>query len=259
MRRKVGLIGFSIIATIAFSHLNAAPLGASKMTPEQREEANRIRRERMRRNSGGTVFNLAAQKGVIMFLNAQDKVPSAPLDKRINTMRDFFSTKFVLKQWKKPITLSNAQATLEESKANAAVFIVDDPSVPVTILSAPETKWIFLNVAALNADSPDPKLLMERTRRELWRALGFLMNGSLAEVCVMRAVTSLKELDELGAEAPSSGPIVQISRRMKDIGVTPIQRATYYRALREGWAPMPTNVYQRALYDKYQQEIKSRK
>jgi hypothetical protein len=256
MKNSMNVI-FAVSCIFTFS-LFAQSTGLKRvagMTDEQKAEYARQRTEAMRRRTGGSVINYAAQKGEVLFLNAQKRVPAEPLAKRIDTMKELFCSSFSLKEWNKPITLANAQATLDECKANAAVFIVDDPSIPVTILSAPETKWIFLNVAALAKDGADDQKLMERTRRELWRTLGYMLgNDSVADVCVMKAVTSLKELDEIGAEAPSSGPIILIARRLKSIGVMPYQRVPYSRALREGWAPMPTNEIQRAVYERFQSE-----
>lgn len=228
------------------------------MSEQEKAAYYAARKARKQAITGGQVVNYAAQKGVVCFLNAQKRVPAEPLEKRLLSMRDYFHSRFELKAWDKPITLANAEETLKACGANAAVFIVDDPTIPVTVLSAPETNWIFLNVAALAADKPDEKKLMERTRRELWRTVGFMLgNASLADVCVMKSVKSLKELDELGAEAPSSGPLIFISRQLRDIGVEPYQVSSYARALREGWAPMPTNEVQKAVYERYLEEKKS--
>ena len=225
------------------------------MSAEEKEAYLKARAEAKRQRTGGMVFNYATMKGEVAFLNTQKRVPSEPLATRVRTMADYFCSNFKLKEWKNPVSLANAEETRVKSGANAAVFIVDDPSIPVTILTAPETRWCFLNVAALAADNPDDKKLLARTRRELWRTLGFMLgNDSVADVCVMKAVNSLKELDELGAEAPSSGPLILVSRRLRAIGVEPFTRATYSRALREGWAPMPTNELQRAVYDRWMEQ-----
>ena len=222
------------------------------MTEAQKAEYYAARKAYKQSLTGGMVDNYAVQKGDVFFLNAQKRVSAEPLVKRIASMTDYFRCRFSLKPWDKPITLKNAAETLKECGGNAAVFIVDDPTMPVTILSAPETNWIFLNVSALAADKPDEKKLMERTRRELWRTVGFMLgNASVADVCVMKSVKSLKDLDELGAEAPSSGPLIFISRHLKEIGVEPYQTSSYARALREGWAPMPTNELQKAVYERY--------
>lgn len=222
------------------------------MSEKEREEYYAARKAYKQSMTGGRINNFATQKGDVYFLNAQKRVPAEPLAKRIQSMTDYFRSRFSVKAWDKPITLDNAAATLKECGGNAAVFIVDDPKIPVAILSAPETNWIFLNVAALAADKPDAEKLMERTRRELWRAIGFMLgNGSVADVCVMKSVNSLEELDNLGAEAPSSGPLIFISRRLRAIGVEPYQCTTYAKALQEGWAPMPTNEIQKAVYERY--------
>lgn len=230
----------------------------SRMNEQQKAEYYQKRKEYKQQLTGGFVENRAVMKGEIVFLNAQKRVPVEPLAKRIESMADYFRCNFSIRAWDKPVTLATAEETLKASGANAAVFVVDDPAIPTTILSAPETKWIFLNVAALAADKPSDEKLLDRTRRELWRTVGFMLgNGSAADVCVMKPVTSLKELDNLGAEAPSSGPLIMVSRRLKDIGVVPYERTSYSRALREGWAPMPTNELQKAVYERYMEMKKN--
>ena len=260
-------VSFSVVAVILSAALGAAasaPVVAmppkrslTGMSAEEKEAYLKARADAKRQRTGGIIVNYATMKGEVAFLNVQKKVPAEPLAVRVKTMADYFCSNFTLKDWAEPVTLANAEATLAKAGVNAAVFIVDDPSIPVTILTAPETRWCFLNVAALAADKPDDKKLLSRTRRELWRAVGFMLgNDSVAEVCVMKAVNSLKELDELGAEAPSSGPLILVSRRLRAIGVEPFTRATYSRALREGWAPMPTNELQRAVYDRWMEQKK---
>lgn len=255
----VTVTALAVVGLAAAPELKRVPKKDTRgMTEAEKEEYYRQRREYKHQLTGGFVENYAVMKGEVVFLNAQKRVAAEPLEKRIGTMAEYFRCKFLLKGWEKPITLANAAETLKACGANAAVFVVDDPTMPVTILSAPETNWIFLNVAGLAADKPDATKLLDRTRRELWRAAGFLLgNGSVADVCVMKSVGSLKELDELGAEAPSSGPLIVMSRRLKQIGVEPYQRSSYSRALREGWAPMPTNEIQKAVYERYQEMKKN--
>ena len=209
----------------------------------------------MRKRSGGIVVNYAAMKGQVLFLNTQKRVPADPLAKRIKVMADAFMSRFELKEWENPISITNATDTLKAAAANAAVFIVDDPSLPATLLTAPEGNFAFINVAALAKDGANGQKLMERTRRELWRAIGYLFTAdSFADVCVLNTVTSLEQLDNLGAEAPSQGPQILMHRHLGKIGVKPFQRSTYRRALEEGWAPMPTNDLQRAVYEKWMKE-----
>jgi len=257
-------IVFAVILATVSASFAAEPLkpvpkrDTRNMTEQQKAEYYAARKAYKQSITGGIVRNYATQKGDVFFLNAQKRVPAEPLAKRIESMTDYFRCRFSLKPWDKPITLANAAETLKACGGNAAVFIVDDPQLPVTILSAPETNWIFLNVAALAADGADAELLMDRTRRELWRTIGFMLgNASPADVCVMKSVNSLKQLDELGAEAPSSGPLIYISRHLKEIGVEPYQLAPYSRALLEGWAQMPTNDLQRGVYERYMEAKKN--
>ena len=253
----------AFVSLLAFSSFSAELQRVPKKDTRNMTEAEKAayfeaRKNYKRQLTGGIVENRAVMKGEVVFLNIQKRVPVEPLAKRIESMSEYFRCNFSIKPWEKPISLATAEETFTASGANAVVFIVDDLSIPVTILSAPETRWIFLNVAALAADNPSPEKLLDRTRRELWRSIGFLLgNGSPADVCVMKSVDNLKQLDELGAEAPSSGPLIVISRRLKDIGVVPFERTSYSRALREGWAPMPTNDIQRAVYERYEEMKKN--
>jgi hypothetical protein len=90
-----------------------------------------------------------------------------------------------------------------------------------------------------------------RIRKELM--CGFLcaagaMNSQY-QGSMMSAIKEPKDLDKM-LEDPPIDAIVRAIESLKVHGVTPQEVATYKKACEEGWAPAPTNEYQKAVWDK---------
>ena len=219
---------------------------------DQKDAMVRAKTIRHKLKTGGTVRDVKSQKGRVAILNAQKQVDGASIAKRAETMADFLKVKIEAKDFEGKITLGDADRVYAAEKAEACVFIVDDPGLPVPILNAPERKWALLNVAALTADKPDKVTLKMRTLKEMWRAVGYMMSfNSPAPACVLKGAYSLAEIDKL-AEMPASTSLPALWGNMSRIGINTWRWYPYFRALEEGWAPMPTNIYQRAAYERWQ-------
>lgn len=133
--------------------------------------------------------------------------------------------------------------------ANAAIFIVDDPAFPMS-LAAPEARWGLVNVAALAADKPDAERLKDRFAKELCRVTASALGGWMSGMAGMTTVTTLEELDAIKGDGLSTDVSVNVSRNLAKLGMTPPHHAPYSRACHEGWAPPPTNEWQKAIWDK---------
>lgn len=218
---------------------------------DQKDALVKAKTIRHRLKTGGTVRDVKSQKGRIAILNAQKRVDGAAIAKRAETMADFFRVAVAAKDFGGKVGLGDADRVYADEKAEACVFIVDDETLPVPILNAPERKWAFVNVAALAADKPDALKLKMRTLKEMWRAVGYMMSlNTPAPVCVLKGAYSLAELDGL-AEMPASTALPAIWANMSKVGIDQWRWYPYFRALEEGWAPMPTNIYQRAAYERW--------
>lgn len=66
--------------------------------------------------------------------------------------------------------------------------------------------------------------------------------------CVMKQVTSLKELDAL-PRTPCPDTYRSVREGALKFGIRQARRTTYRQAVREGWAPTPTNDVQRAIWE----------
>jgi hypothetical protein len=199
---------------------------------------------------GGIIQVPNSQKGKIVIVNAQRKLPlsniRAGMDEFAQTLK--FRVEFVDGE---PTTSEKASADMEKIGADVAVFIQENPESKVTILSAPEQRWTILNASAINAGARSDEFAAARIRKELMR--GFLcaagtMNSQY-QGSIMAAIKEPKDLDKMLEAAPVDA-IQRAIESLKVYDVTPQEMSTYKKACQEGWAPAPTNEYQKAVWDK---------
>ena len=72
--------------------------------------------------------------------------------------------------------------------------------------------------------------------------------------CVMRTVLSPADLDAIETMTASPNATGGISNGYKKFGFGYIRKSTYMGACRQGWAPAPTNEYQKAIWDRVNKE-----
>ena len=70
------------------------------------------------------------------------------------------------------------------------------------------------------------------------------------EVLLRSAIRTPKDLDAIQEESYGADVLNTLERQLPDYGVMPWQQTTYKRACKQGWAPAPTNDYQRIIWDK---------
>jgi hypothetical protein len=227
---------------------NAANTAKRKRTPEELEE--RARTSEMRRH-GGTIRKPGSAYGKVVFLNAQKKVKSADLkgalDEIENTVHPIWEIKDV-----ESVSLPNPAGDFKSHKGDVGVAIVDSDSLPALLL-APEEGWAVVNVAALSKGNPPADVLASRVRKELLR--GFALAGGCAfmsrsQIVLRGDIRSPRDLDSIQEDSYGVEALMTLERMLPYYGVMPWKQATYKKACREGWAPAPTNEYQKAIWDK---------
>ena len=147
--------------------------------------------------------------------------------------------------------MADAARQLAATGAKTGVFLVDDPSLPMT-LCAMEAGWGMVNLAPLKVDTPTKQRLFQRMNKLFTRVCTVVFGGAHEAVpfSAMQGVTNLNELDGLGAFAIAPNGLTMISEHLPKLGVTFPYMTTYKRACREGWAPAPTNDVQKAIWEK---------
>ena len=210
------------------------------------------RREEMLRKTGG--FVLQPEQGPWMLvIDRQSRIPEADVAKEVGHLRLVFKGPFrEASERGEGGSMAAAAAAMDGLSKGAGVVVVlaDEAGYP-SVTVAPSSQYGILNVAALDTD--DAALLRERFHKELLRcaAYTFGLGNTSGGMCVMKPIRDMEGLDAL--EGRNIGPeaLVQILRIAEERGRRPQRRVTYLKAVQDGWAPAPTNDYQRAIWDKF--------
>ena len=211
------------------------------MTPEEE-------REWMIKRASNVAIQRFPNAGKIVFVNLQKTVPADSIHPIISDIRDRTGVDVELANENVAFNLSEAATQLKAHSATGAIYIIDDPTLPMSLVSA-ESHWGVVNVAPLKADDA---MTVKRTQKEAWRVFGMTFGASDSTYggCVLAPVSKAADLDAILAESINPAFDRQIIKHLKGIGMKPSRKTTYSRACQEGWAAAPTNKYQQAIWDK---------
>jgi hypothetical protein len=151
---------------------------------------------------------------------------------------------------------SEIVAALKGTNVASIIVLVDRLGEPM-LLVAPEERWAVVNVAALEGSGATVEVLNARVQKEVWRAFGYLMGAANSSFpgCVMRTVNKPEDLDLLKMNKLSPEPLMKIMSQATAMGITLPKFTSYRKACEDGWAPMPTNSIQKAIWE----EVKAKK
>lgn len=200
--------------------------------------------------TGGSVRRPQSGLGKFVFVNVQKTVKENNLMEPVTTLARILRSNVAMESGDH-FTVESASDLVKHHDALGAVFIIDNPELPISLV-ATEAKWGLVNVAALNTPEVDDVLLASRVRREMWRVFA-MMNGacnSTFKQCLMQDAFSPKDIDALPAQSFCPEPMGKIMTHLSAMGVKPFETCTYKDACEEGWAPAPTNDVQKAIWDK---------
>ena len=202
------------------------------------------------KKTGGMIREEGSAKGSFIILNAQKSISSSTFKPVIDTIDKWFLMQTSVKDMpNEKINISNIKAKIKSSGGVVGVGIFDDLSLP-GFLAAPEEGWAIVNVAALAKDKPNREVLNARLRKETLRAFAFVTGGAYqSKACaLMRDVKSLADIDMM-PERFGLDTITHIRNSAPFYGLVPWYQTTYLKACEEGWAPAPTNEYQKAIWE----------
>ena len=241
---------FAMLAATAFAVMADEP---SKTAPEKKplteqEKAERkaLAMERFNKHTGGRIVVPGSLKGKFVYVNAQKRAPVKWLQDNAAVFHQ--STKFAIEVAEGEFSFPNPKI-----QGEASLFVVDDESLP-PILSAPESRWVMVNVAPLaKGRGEKPQFFAARVQKELTRGFCLLagaQNSSYPNALV-GCITDPEQLDKF---ADCRLPVDVLSRfasYAQGYGISPANETTYRKACKEGWAPQPTNDYQKAIWDSF--------
>ena len=218
--------------------------GKKMVTREYARDA--IQRAKMKR-TGGIVRKAGSAKGWFVLLDAQGAVSPeayagavAAIDRQAKVQAKTVKANGV--------DVSTLGKAIKDAGGDVGVALVDDASLPA-LLGAPEEGWGLVNVAKLRHD--DAAVFAARTRREILRAFGLAAGAMYAAQgdFVLQPVRSPKDLDELKREEFGAMMMHIYPLSLPYYGITQWKQATYRVACEEGWAPAPTNDFQKAIWN----------
>ena len=251
----------SAIAAMAVSAAAGEEVYVSPITGQPFREGGeytleqiKARDERVLKKTGG--FVEAEAKGVsVLVLDTRLKPGGAALQ-----FEDVFSSlsKTNVKVERKPLepgesALDKAASMLGSEKAAYAIAIIEDDARR-GLAVYPEDRLAVVNAARYRGGD-DPLRPEVRVHKEIWRALGFMAGIGYApfENDVMQPVFSIGELDAQQYQVMQPMNFQKMYATLKNFGVTRARRVPYRLACKEGWAPAPTNEYQKAIWDEFHQ------
>lgn len=198
-------------------------------------------------NHGGLVNKAGTGKGAIRIVMSIKGFDSKLLNEKLTFIDKIMKWPVAITNGE-AVTVSTAKAALKQYGANLGVFVIEADNVP-NLLSAPEEGWTIVNVKALKAGGGTANTINKRITKEILRGL-CLSTGCANIGGVMQPIRSQSELDLLSAYDFPLSARGYISQSISAFGVEPRIQKSYKVACQEGWAPMPTNEFQKAIWDK---------
>lgn len=222
-------------ATVDLSKLDLSKIDRRKLSKEQRDIL-------FERKMGGFVMR-PIEGRLFRVVNEQKDLPLAELKACLGG---------VVNALRVPLDLVDGDTPPKsDAKVGFTLTIKDDAASSVRMSCSPDDGFGVVNVAMLKKDNPDKEVLRKRIIRMVWRTIVYSLGGGNTEnpICPMKPAVTMKDLDELVALSVCPEPFPKMMATLQALGIKENGRATYRRACREGWAPAPTNDYQRAILD----------
>ena len=199
----------------------------------------------MEARTGGKVIVPGSMKGKIVYVNAQSRAPRTWLEQNAATFGE--ATRLTVE-----VSDGKFEFPAPSIRGEASLFVVDDPALP-PLLSAPESRWAMVNVAPLAGGAGErPQFFAARVQKELTRGFCLLagaQNSGYPDALV-GCVTRPEDLDRFVDCRLPIDVMNRFASYLKGYGITPRIYSTYKKACEEGWAPAPTNEFQRAIWNK---------
>lgn len=231
----------AVLATVAIA---AEPVtNVVNITKLSREERAKLK-DVFNRYEGGRIGKPGTKRGKIVCINAQSRAKNEWIQEQISVLNQKLHYDIEFKDG-----VFSLPSPKLEGEAN--LFVIDDPAMP-SLLSAPENRWVMVNVAGLaTGNGKKPQFFEARVRKELTRGFCLLAGAqdSGFKQSLMGCMTKPEQLDtHVDCRLPID-VIKRFSPYLEGYGIKAEKVVTYRKACEEGWAPQPTNDIQRAVWN----------
>ena len=228
--KKLSIIAVSVICAIA-------TMADSKASDKADKEAKlAARKERMMQATGGLVEKPGV--GKIAVVNAQHKVSEDAITNIVAKL--VFQTHFNVE-----LVRGDFPMYTPPPGFRAAVVIGADENLPLSLVAS-ENLWGFVNVAKIG-----DKNVESRFTKEFIRVTTLAFGASLSQFVgsPLCSTDGVNMLDKHVTENYTFDCQQMILKNLSNLGMRPSTKTTYKKACQEGWAPQPTNQYQKVIWD----------
>lgn len=242
--KKLMFVVAAALSSLVFAQTVQKPSkdAAKKMTPE---EAVAYQREVILTITGGFLQRKAKEPGVCF---AVDGFDPKVLEFTASELTRVFSASVYVRSEKLP-TLEDVRAAVRKGRDRVVISICSAPGMPA-ILPIPDERCALVNLDFLTADNPSKEKLAQRITKQAQRAFGFLCAPwTPAPACVMKVSPNLAMLDANPGYLVGPDVFMGVYRYLESLKCAPGGQCTYKAACFEGWAPEPTNDYQRVIFE----------
>lgn len=248
---------FAAIAAVCSATLfsatndNLVAKALAKPSAEEQAAAKAARREEFLKETGGFVVKEDKGNGLVLIANAQKRLNRDKISRPVRYMLVYAKLPVVMRDVDPALAANPGPTSAADQKATVVLFVKDDPNCTSTIVVSPDERWGFVNVAALDADKPGDEVLESRVSKATNRALCLLLGAGGSKypnTMVGSFRNGIKDYERFPTDGLPPDVFPRMAEYAKNIGIRPVVRTTYINACERGWAPAPTNDYQRAIW-----------
>lgn len=201
------------------------------------------------RNMGGRVTPPSNGKSVL-FWDTTGKAKKA-LDGFTRYDDKILHLPYTLKNDSAPsgMTAYKAACSAKSTKTPCVVYIYAEQGAP-SLSVFPEDVIGCINITALAAK--DENVFEERLQKEIFRAFGLVLGGYFMPQmpCVLEPVYSVEALDTVRSKSLAPIRFNGIIKSASQLDIPVLRSMPYSIAVKQGWAPPPTNDIQKAIWDR---------
>ena len=213
-------------------------------------EQYKARDARVMKKTGG-FLEQKAEGPLTLLVDAREK-PTFTVNEvaRLYKLGTHLDINFEKKTRGKECPLAFAQKFMNERKALMVVVVIGNEAKLPALSVFPEERIGIVNADRLKGGK-DPAAQEMRVAKEIWRAMGFIggVGFSAQENDMMQPYYTLDEIDTNMHPYIQPMNMAKMQKMWKRFGVKKARRIPYIVACKEGWAPTPTNEYQKAIWE----------
>lgn len=198
------------------------------------EEEKAALKEKRLQKTGGIVYKDG--EGKVVIVNAQSKYSAEDIERALDMFNEFLKVTIEVREGTWSFGAKNPK------DANVAMYLVDDATLPMSLV-AMEEHWGVMNVASLSG--------RKQFDNEFARVAILTMGAGVSQykASPMQPVSKAADLDDIIKPVITMDSGMSMNHNLESLGVTKTKMTTYLKACQEGWAPAPTNDYQKAIWE----------